>query len=198
MVVAADGASPTGTARNLTQTDDGNSYHHIWPPMEFGWRIVLGSLIGFIGAVFGSIGGVGGGGIFVPMLALIIGFYPKSAAAMSKCMIMGTAVSTVCYNLKMKHPALDMPLIDHDLALLIQPMLASQEPEHATTVPTGPDDATDARKLSDEPTSFLKNVYWKEFGLLSFVWMAFLALQITKNYTVHRRHHRPELCEEVD
>jgi hypothetical protein len=29
-------------------------------------------------------------------------------------------------------------------------------------------------------TSVLKNVYWKEFGLLAFVWMAFLALQIAK------------------
>jgi hypothetical protein len=26
-------------------------------------------------------------------------------------------------NLKLKHPVLDMPLIDYDLALLIQPML---------------------------------------------------------------------------
>jgi uncharacterized membrane protein YfcA len=54
-------------------------------PMEFGWRIVLGSLIGFFGAAFGSVGGVGGGGVFLPMLALIIGFDPKSSAAMSKC-----------------------------------------------------------------------------------------------------------------
>jgi hypothetical protein len=38
-------------------------------------------------------------------------------------MIMGAAVSTVYYNLKLKHPTLDMPVIDYDLALLIQPML---------------------------------------------------------------------------
>ena len=47
--------------------------------------MVLGSLIGFFGASFGSVGGVGGGGIFVPMLTLIIGFDPKSSTAMSKC-----------------------------------------------------------------------------------------------------------------
>jgi hypothetical protein len=46
---------------------------------------VLGSLIGFFGAAFGSVGGVGGGGIFVPMLTLIIGFDPKSSTAISKC-----------------------------------------------------------------------------------------------------------------
>jgi hypothetical protein len=38
-------------------------------------------------------------------------------------MIMGTAVSTVYCNLKVKHPTFDMPVIDYDLALLIQPML---------------------------------------------------------------------------
>jgi uncharacterized membrane protein YfcA len=38
-------------------------------------------------------------------------------------MIMGASVSTVYYNLKLKHPTLDMPLIDYDLALLMQPML---------------------------------------------------------------------------
>lgn len=53
--------------------------------MEFGWRIVVGSFIGFLGAALGSVGGVGGGGIFVPMLTLIIGFDPKSSTAISKC-----------------------------------------------------------------------------------------------------------------
>lgn len=53
--------------------------------MEFGWKIFLGSLITCCGAIFGSVGGVGGGGIFVPMLTLVIGFDPKSATAISKC-----------------------------------------------------------------------------------------------------------------
>lgn len=53
--------------------------------MKFGWQIVVGSIIGFCGAAFGSVGGVGGGGIFVPMLSLIIGFDPKSSTAISKC-----------------------------------------------------------------------------------------------------------------
>ena len=55
--------------------------------MKFRWQIVLGTFIGFLGAAFGSVGGVGGGGIFVPMLSLIIVFDPKSATAISKCKI---------------------------------------------------------------------------------------------------------------
>ncbi|KAJ4714429.1 Sulfite exporter TauE/SafE family protein [Melia azedarach] len=100
-----------------------SSYQPVWPEMEFGWQIAVGSVVGFFGAALGSVGGVGGGGIFVPMLTLIIGFDPKSATAISKCMIMGAAGSTVYYNLRLRHPTLDMPLIDYDLALLFQPML---------------------------------------------------------------------------
>ncbi|KAG8656393.1 sulfite exporter TauE/SafE family protein 3 isoform X2 [Manihot esculenta] len=98
-------------------------YTHVWPEMKFGWQIVVGSIIGFFGAAFGSVGGVGGGGIFVPMLTLIIGFDAKSSTAISKCMITGAAASTVYYNLKLRHPTLDLPIIDYDLALLFQPML---------------------------------------------------------------------------
>ncbi|KAF5736043.1 hypothetical protein HS088_TW14G00176 [Tripterygium wilfordii] len=100
-----------------------SSYEPVWPDMKFDWRIIVGSIVGFFGAALGSVGGVGGGGIFVPMLTLIIGFDPKSSTAISKCMIMGAAGSTVYYNLRLRHPTLDMPLIDYDLALLFQPML---------------------------------------------------------------------------
>lgn len=55
--------------------------------LEFSWRIVLATVIGFLGSAFGTVGGVGGGGIFVPMLTLIVGFDTKSAAALSKCIL---------------------------------------------------------------------------------------------------------------
>ncbi|XP_044468888.1 sulfite exporter TauE/SafE family protein 3-like isoform X2 [Mangifera indica] len=100
-----------------------SGYKHVWPDMEFGWRIVVGSIIACLGAASGSVGGVGGGGIYVPMLALIIGFDTKSSAALSKCMITGAAGATVFYNLRQRHPTLDLPIIDYDLALLFQPML---------------------------------------------------------------------------
>ncbi len=36
---------------------------------------------------------------------------------------MGGAASSVFYNLKQRHPTLELPVIDYDLALLFQPML---------------------------------------------------------------------------
>ncbi|KAJ9559180.1 hypothetical protein OSB04_013794 [Centaurea solstitialis] len=227
-------------ANSLFQTD-GSGYHHVWPEMKLGWKIVLGAFIGFCGAAFGSVGGVGGGGIFVPMLTLIIGFDAKSATAISKCMIMGAAASTVLYNLKLRHPTLDMPIIDYDLALLIQPMLmlgisigvsfnvifadwmvtvlliilfigtstkafcrgvdtwkkeTIMKKEAAKRLETNGDGAEAEYKLlpggpsngtktkPDQPlkeeVGILENVCWKELGLLVFVWVAFLGLQIGK------------------
>lgn len=46
---------------------------------------MVATLIAFFGSACGTVGGVGGGGIFVPMLTLILGFDTKSAAAISKC-----------------------------------------------------------------------------------------------------------------
>ncbi|KAJ0074915.1 hypothetical protein Patl1_34299 [Pistacia atlantica] len=68
--------------------------------MKFGWKIVVGTIIGFLGAACGVVGGVGGCGIFVAMLNLIIGFDTKSAAAISKCMITGATAITNFYNIK--------------------------------------------------------------------------------------------------
>ncbi|XP_076937738.1 sulfite exporter TauE/SafE family protein 4-like [Bidens hawaiensis] len=95
----------------------------IWPELELNWRLVLATVIGFLGSAFGTVGGVGGGGIFVSMLTLIVGFDAKSAAALSKCMIMGASASSVWYNLRVPHPCREAPIIDYDLALLFQPML---------------------------------------------------------------------------
>lgn len=38
-------------------------------------------------------------------------------------MITGAALANIYYNIKLRHPYLDLPIIDYDLALLFQPML---------------------------------------------------------------------------
>ncbi|KAM7464292.1 hypothetical protein LguiA_032413 [Lonicera macranthoides] len=91
--------------------------------LKLNWKTVMATVIGFLGSAFGTVGGVGGGGIFVPMLTLVVGFDTKSAAALSKCMIMGASASSVWYNLRVLHPCREVPILDYDLALLFQPML---------------------------------------------------------------------------
>ncbi|KAK2454879.1 hypothetical protein P8452_02195 [Trifolium repens] len=106
-----------------TSSRYGSGTDKIWPELEPSWKLVLATVIGFFGSAFGTVGGVGGGGIFVPMLNLILGFDTKSAAALSKCMIMAASASSVWYNLRVAHPKKEAPILDYDLALLFQPML---------------------------------------------------------------------------
>ncbi|KAK9158758.1 hypothetical protein Scep_005332 [Stephania cephalantha] len=100
-----------------------SSSRRVWPELKFGWRSVLATFICFLGSAFGTVGGVGGGGIFVPMLNLIVGFDTKSSAALSKCIIMGASASSVWYNLRVPHPSKEVPIIDYDLAFFFQPVL---------------------------------------------------------------------------
>lgn len=102
---------------------ESSSTDTVWPKLKFSWKLVLATVIGFLGSAFGTVGGVGGGGIFVPMLTLIIGFDTKSAAALSKCMIMAASTASVWYNLRIPHPTKEAPILDYDLALMFQPVL---------------------------------------------------------------------------
>ncbi|KAK7279479.1 hypothetical protein RJT34_24532 [Clitoria ternatea] len=108
---------------SLLLTSDGSGTQKVWPDLEPSWKLVLATVIGFLGSACGTVGGVGGGGIFVPMINLLLGFDTKSAAALSKCMIMGASASSVWYNLRVPHPTKEVPILDYDLALLFQPML---------------------------------------------------------------------------
>lgn len=64
--------------------------------LAFNWRVVVATVVGFLGSAFGTVGGVGGGGIFVPMLNLVVGFDTKSAAALSKCKLLAFAGACIC------------------------------------------------------------------------------------------------------
>ncbi|XP_062214721.1 sulfite exporter TauE/SafE family protein 4-like [Phragmites australis] len=116
-------ADPPAAAHNDGELRLSSRSTRVWPDLAFNWRVVVATVVGFLGSAFGTVGGVGGGGIFVPMLNLVVGFDTKSAAALSKCMIMGASASSVWYNLQVSHPNKEAPVIDYKLALLFQPML---------------------------------------------------------------------------
>ncbi|KAK9666156.1 hypothetical protein RND81_14G164900 [Saponaria officinalis] len=213
----------------------GSSIHtHVWPDLEIGWRIIVGTLLAFGGAAFGSAGGIGAGGIFVPILTLIIGFDAKSSAAISKCMIMGLSAATIYFNIKQRHPTLERPVIDYDLALVVQPMLllgisigvtlnvifanwmvtvslivaflatstrsffkgiemwkkeTIKKKEAAQRVKSGHGvGEIEYKPLLGDPierprVSVIENVNWKLLIILVVVWLAFLGIQILKDFT---------------
>ncbi|KAK8944013.1 hypothetical protein KSP40_PGU010478 [Platanthera guangdongensis] len=172
----------------------------VWPRLEMNWRSALATIIGFLGSAFGTVGGVGGGGIFVPMLNLIVGFDTKSAAALSKCMIMGASASSVWFNLRVLHPSKEVPIIDYDLALLFQPMLmlgitigvalSVVFPYWLISVlivilflGTSSRSFFRGIQMWEQEEIMLLNLRWKGILVLLLVWFSFLLLQLFKNGT---------------
>lgn len=65
--------------------------------------------------------GIGGGGVFVPLLLLVTGFTTSKAVAISNLIITGGAVANFICNVTRRHPGLPGPLIDWDLILVMEP-----------------------------------------------------------------------------
>jgi len=66
--------------------------------------------------------GIGGGGLFVPLLILILNKSVAIATSMSQCLIAGAALAGLIYNLNQRHPLRDRPLIDVSLVLFLAPL----------------------------------------------------------------------------
>lgn len=75
-----------------------------------------------IGLMIAASGGIGGGGILVPLFMLVLGFRPKHAIALSNFTILGGSIANTVVNSRKRHPGLDRPLIDWDLILIMEPL----------------------------------------------------------------------------
>eukprot|EP01035_Chromulina_nebulosa_P017923 gene17923-23544_t len=67
-------------------------------------------------------GGIGGGGILVPLLILVFDFHPKYAIPLSNFTILGSSITNMALNLYKRHPDADRPLVDWDLILVMEPL----------------------------------------------------------------------------
>lgn len=82
------------------------------------WGIILISL----GLMIAASGGIGGGGIVVPLLILVLGFQPKHAIALSNFTILGSSLTNMVLNVLKTHPVAGRPLVDWDLILVMEPL----------------------------------------------------------------------------
>ncbi|KAG5177897.1 hypothetical protein JKP88DRAFT_258660 [Tribonema minus] len=81
----------------------------------------LGLILAIVGLVLAAGGGIGGGGILVPIYVMILGFSPKLAVALSNVTILGGAMANMALNCSKRHPKTDRPLVDWDLILIMEP-----------------------------------------------------------------------------
>lgn len=139
--LASSGATPRAPPGHPYFTDDehdeifdsaaaaGSEHHHghYWHkplhPID-GWD-VTGVGLACIGLMIAAAGGIGGGGILVPLYILVLGFDPKHAIPLSNITIFGGAITNTVLNLSKRHPDADRPLVDWDLILVMEPLTST-------------------------------------------------------------------------
>ena len=85
---------------------------------------VLCTVAILIGSMIAAGGGLGGGGVFVPIYILILSFETKYAAALSQATIFGGSIVNLLMNWRQTHPKRKhRPLTDFATLLVFEPML---------------------------------------------------------------------------
>lgn len=106
------------------ETRQQHHHHHAWHkplhPID-GWDI-SGVGLACIGLMIAAAGGIGGGGILVPLYILVLQFHPKHAIPLSNITIFGGAITNTVLNMSKRHPDADRPLVDWDLILVMEPL----------------------------------------------------------------------------
>lgn len=87
------------------------------------WRVVLGVVLITFGAVGAAGGGIGGGGLYVPLLLMVIGLDAKEAVPISQACILGAALAHFILNVPKRHPLFNKPVVDYSALLTLEPML---------------------------------------------------------------------------
>ncbi|KAL9645030.1 hypothetical protein ABK040_004523 [Willaertia magna] len=82
---------------------------------------ILATITCFLGGVLSSASGTGGGGLFVPLLHVAGQFGTNLAVPISNVIIFGAGVVNFATLVFKRHPHADRPLIDYDIALMMEP-----------------------------------------------------------------------------
>ncbi|XP_021294816.1 sulfite exporter TauE/SafE family protein 2-like [Herrania umbratica] len=85
---------------------------------------VLAGVFCFMASSISSAGGVGGGGLYIPILTIMAGLDLKTASTFSAFMVAGGSTANVVYNLRTTSSKFGgKTLIDYDVALLSEPCM---------------------------------------------------------------------------
>jgi len=117
-----------GIARRvLVNIKESNSdYDEIHRPLHpIETRDLYGFFFATLGLMVAAGGGIGGGGMLVPIYILVLGFSTKYAIPLSNVTVFGGAMANTILNWNKRHPLADRPLIDWDLILVMEPLTIS-------------------------------------------------------------------------
>jgi uncharacterized membrane protein YfcA len=86
-------------------------------------REITGLICIIVGSALSNAGGIGGGGLLIPILILILKFETHEAIPISKLMIFTGALTAFFMGLKNKHPYRDSIALDYNIAGVLIPMI---------------------------------------------------------------------------
>lgn len=84
---------------------------------------IIGAVFIIIGSAISNAGGIGGGGLLMPILVLYLNFNPKEAVPISKLMIFTGALTAFLLGLKNKNPFREASAIDYNITVLVIPLV---------------------------------------------------------------------------
>ncbi|KAG7393888.1 hypothetical protein PHYPSEUDO_000065 [Phytophthora pseudosyringae] len=114
---------PTALATDTSSSSDDGDDDTVPSLSEMDVYDALAIAFMVLGLAVSSAGGVGGGVIMVPAMVLIMGFDIKRATPISNVAILGGAVANAWFNMRKRHPTVDRPLIDPELAFGMIPVV---------------------------------------------------------------------------
>jgi len=76
-----------------------------------------------IGSALSRAGGIGGGGLLIPILLIILGFVTHEAIPITIFMIFVGALTSYLLGFRQRHPTRDAITIDYNIPLVLIPML---------------------------------------------------------------------------
>jgi len=108
-------------ARRLGSTDD--TYEvlkgGLFEETEL-WALIVATILILTLGSLAAGAGIGGGGLFVPIYAFVLGVGAKAAVPLSKCTILGAAIGNFVSIGWSRHPHADRPLIDYETSTFMQ------------------------------------------------------------------------------
>ena len=82
------------------------------------WPVLIGFISIFIAAGMSNASGLGGGLLFIPVLLLIMNFYPHEAIPISKMVIFAGAFTSFIHNTKVRRPGRNAKALNYNLVIV--------------------------------------------------------------------------------
>lgn len=70
-----------------------------------------------------NVGGVGGGGLIIPIIMALFSFHTKEAIAISGFTIFTGSVARFIYSYNQRHPEKDATMIDYGIVIVMMPLV---------------------------------------------------------------------------